>query len=189
MQHHNVSQVDLLFSEVKGSERCGNSSVSVQESNVDIVGDKDLEKCSNKLEDVKVEELKREEGPKDLLRPPQEEDVQIETQIAPNPRIQDPEYKFREKVVTTVKKALLNFYAKNPDDTVDEHGNPKEIKIKTSEEFVLHARKLSKKFEAEITESYVSFHGSKEGIEKEKIDSYFDRASIDNQVRKYFSSL
>ena len=170
------TQVDSLFSEI---EQGGTKSISV-----DTALDKDLEKCSKQLEDVKVESLKKEEGPKDLLRAPQEETVQIEAQIPPNP-----EYRFRLNVARKVKNVLLNFYAANPDDTVDKHGNPKEIKIKTSEEFAMHARNLSKQFEAEIAESYIAFHGSREGIEKEKIDTYFDHAHMDNEVRKYFSKL
>jgi len=168
--------VDSLFSEV---EQGGTKSACV-----DPTLDKDLEKCSKQTEDVKVEPLKKEEGPKDLLRAPQEENIQIEAQVAANP-----EYRFRANVAKKVKNVLLNFYAINPDDTMDKHGNPKEIKIKTSEEFTMHARNLSKQFEAEIAESYIAFHGSREGIEKEKIDTYFDHAHMDNEVRKYFSRL
>jgi len=175
------AMVDSLFSEVDQSEPSGTRSTSVQESHP---VDKDLEKGSKQMEEVKVEPLKKEEGPKDLLRAPQEENVLIETQVAANP-----EYRFRANVARKVKNVLLNFYAVNPDDTVDKHGNPKEIKIKTSEEFTMHARNLSKQFEAEIAESYIAFHGSREGIEKEKIDTYFDHAHMDNEVRKYFSRL
>ena len=173
------TQVDSLFSEVELGERCPTGSI-----NVEPTLDEDLEKCSKQMEDVKIEPLKKEEGPKDLLRAPQEENLQIEAQVAANP-----EYRFRANVAKKVKNVLLNFYAINPDDTLDKHGNPKEIKIKTSEEFTMHARNLSKQFEAEIAESYIAFHGSREGIEKEKIDTYFDHAHMDNEVRKYFSRL
>ena len=157
----------------------------MQETNcVDTAMDKVFEKCSKQMEEVKVEPLKKEEGPKDLLRAPQEENIVIETQVAANP-----EYRFRANVWRKLKKVLLNFYAVNPDETVDNDGNPKEIKIKTPEEFTMHARNLSKQFEAEIAESYIAFHGSREGIEKEKIDTYFDHAHMDNEVRKYFSRL
>ena len=174
--HLFFTQVDALFSEV---EQGGAKSTCV-----DPTMEKDLEKCSKEMEDVKVEPLKKEEGPKDLLRAPQEENIQIEAQVAANP-----EYRFRANVAKKVKNVLLNFYAINPDDTMDKHGNPKEIKIKTSDEFTMHARNLSKQFEAEIAESYIAFHGSREGIEKEKIDTYFDHAHMDNEVRKYFSKI
>jgi len=168
------AMVDSLFSEVGGTKS----------TCVDPTLEKDLEKCSKEMEDVKVEPLKKEEGPKDLLRAPQEENIQIEAQVAANP-----EYRFRANVAKRVKNVLLNFYAISPDDTLDKHGNPKEIKIKTSDEFTMHARNLSKQFEAEIAESYIAFHGSREGIEKEKIDTYFDHAHMDNEVRKYFSKI
>ena len=168
------TQVDSLFSEQGG----------LKSTCVDPSLDEDLEKCSKQMEDVKVEPLKKEEGPKDLLRAPQEENIQIEAQV-----VATPEFIFRANVARKVKKALMNFYAANPDDMVDKRGIPKEIKIKTSEEFTMHARNLSKQFEAEIAESYIAFHGSREGIEKEKIDTYFDHAHMDNEVRKYFSRL
>jgi len=177
--------VDSLFSEVEQSEQSGPKGTREQVSNhVDAALDKDLEKCSKQMEDVKVEALKREEGPKDLLRTPQEENIQIETQVT-----HTPEYIFKANVARKVMNVLHNYYAKTPDHTLDKHGNPKEIKIKTSEEFSIHARNLSKQFEAEIAESYIAFHGSKEGIEKEKIDSYLDNAHMDNEVQKYFSNL
>jgi len=179
------AMVDSLFSEVEQSEQSGPKSSREQVSNhVDTALDRDLEKCSKQMEDVKVEALKREEGPKDLLRTPQEENIQIETQVT-----HTPEYIFKANVARKVMNVLHNYYAKTPDHTLDKHGNPKEIKIKSSEEFSIHARNLSKQFEAEIAESYVAFHGSKEGIEKEKIDSYLDNAHMDNEVQKYFSNL
>ena len=171
--------------EVEQSERCDTINTCQQVStHVDPILDQDLEKCSKQLEDVKVEALKKEDGPKDLLRAPQEENVQTETQVT-----HTPDYIFKANVARKVMNVLHNYYAMTPDRTLDKHGNPKEIKIKTSEEFSVHARNLSKQFEAEIAESYMAFHGSKEGIEKEKIDSYLDHAHMDNEVQKYFSNL
>ena len=143
--------------------------------------EKRLEERTKEIDVVKAEVLKKEDGPTDLLRTAQQEvDIQVENQVAANP-----EYKFRERVVRKVKNVLHDFYARNPEDKVDKQGNPKEIKIKTAEEFTLHARNFSKRFEEEISESYISFHGNKEGLEKENIEQY----NIAHEIRKYFSSL
>ena len=150
-------------------------------SNVITTVEKRLEERTKEIDVVKAEVLKKEDGPTDLLRTAQQEvDIQVENQVAANP-----EYKFRERVVRKVKNVLHDFYARNPEDKVDKQGNPKEIKIKTAEEFTLHARNFSKRFEEEISESYISFHGNKEGLEKENIDQY----NIAHEIRKYFSSL
>ena len=78
--------MDSLFSEVEQSEQSGPKGTREQVSNhVDAALDKDLEKCSKQMEDVKVEPLKKEEGPKDLLRAPQEENIQIEAQVVATP--------------------------------------------------------------------------------------------------------
>jgi hypothetical protein len=139
-----------------------------------------VDRIFTEASEVKEESVKLEEGPADLLRPCKDPDVRVEAIVE-----QEPIVKFKHKVTDRVKRVLLNFYAKNEDDVVDKLGNPKEIKIKSKAEFEVHCKALSLKYQEEITDSYMSFNGSLDGIEKENIGTY----NIDHEIRKIFSSL
>ena len=133
------------------------------------------------LEVVKIEPVKREDGPRDLLEVPQDKDIQVEATVAP-PAL-DPVLKFKHKVTNKVKKVLLDYYAKNPADTLDRQGKPKEIKIKTQGEFETYCKKFSKQFQEEITDSYRTFNGTTDGIENVNIGAY----NIEHDICEFFS--
>jgi len=122
--------------------------------------------------------------PRDLLERRSSGDILVECTVKAQPQSKsDPKTILKYKVTDKVKKCLLNFYAKDANDLLDKHKNPKVIKIKSQKEFENHCRTFSKRFCEEILDAYISFNGGTEGIELINVDQY----GVDHDIEKFFS--
>ena len=158
---------------------------SQADNDVSLVAEKIVRPFAQSVPGVSIMKSEtRQDGPIDLLQG-------TTANISPKPSNtnvvkspwEDPMFIFKSKITELVREQLNMYWAKNNEDMTDKYGEKKPIKIRGTGDYTSICKRFSKKFQAEVQETYLAINNSLEGIEKINARAY----GIEFEIHKYFS--
>jgi len=163
-----------------GGRRIGHNS-----DEIEIVGSKEgySKSTSGEPSFHFKKETKSENKPNDMLERQVSNDEDITVEFASKAPPLNPEFIFKDKVAKAVKHTLFKYYSKDENDKNNKDGTPKDIRIRSEQEFSDICRNFSQRFRKEIEEAYLAFNETLDGIEKIDVQEY----GISHDIEKHFS--